>query len=1045
MTLRTRGIVLILISALLTLLASLVVMLAILQRTHRESGVRTREQAQSQLLAVSGMERAVSELSRGATPSYGGEDYNGDGVKNISGPEVNSQVWRPATFEIETCPVSYALRPSFFSRRDGEINPGGTPAPDRTLVHGKELGFSGRLRSPYCDTRRTRGSTYGLKIEDESAKINVNGGLLDAQNRDEATGDLLPDYKDPDVALAGGERIGWNRQLARILNVLGTAPEIGIASLGQRILENRPEGGYSSLEQVYQRTGIAGKDLSPYLTVSSWVDRKVVRPNAWRQTARDIPSAEKRIRGALYLEEGGRPPVNLNAANRAVLVSLLDGISVQNDFACIYYIMGTFTPAAVCRVSPLQAGRIADQIVAARRTAPFTNWARFGTFLEGLVPTGQISGFQVFASGGAPTDAGQLGAADMILANFDPNTRSKLQYPDQILWHWHDKTELLDYSTEGEFGPTGCFRITSVGRLVDWRSRNLSETVLAGIVEAFTPVRHTSQRDFVGGRTPVQEDPPGSGNHYLSRTQLPHWTTGRSAGTSWWGGVPPTASLEPLGVGAMTYPCPMTAANAGNASESDGYVGLATTEIRPASPVLYPGAQTRFLAHFDDGWDAKMGIVPGRQQGSADLGHLAGTRPDERLPLGVDLTIPVWPGSGDPNTLFPDGAQLQWHQCPAYSALNLPEDDADSDHGTLSYWVKRRANDWSSVMSDFSCIRYDTPPPYRSTTVPSQVLLTGGGRESAGLVYESLGVTGQSADTGVERDNMRRCNPGVVLGPGFRWHFVSVFFDTDEPYGNIAGHDLHAYLGGAFASTLRNTVRYPASLDRSRDRSIRRDPVTGDPDPDLRFVLGGRISTFQPTVYRPDHILDEFAINDFGDAGSTSQIPSNEWADATYQDGRYYKGNDAVFLSAIVTPALSGPARIVRARWTEYLPTQPRLEPKVDGLGVLLGGAPNPNYGACTYTPRYIDPFLAGNDAAGKPRVRLEMELLDASGTLLQTLDQGAWIGRSLSDFRYRVRFRTVLVDPDNQPVLETQFLDDITFYCQGSSGPGMLHWLAQE
>ncbi len=1076
------GIALIWVAGLLSIATMTVALFVTLAATRRYVSRYAVDHAHSRLLAHSGMERAVCELTRGAIPSYGGEDYDGNGILSPPGsvPERTSQIFRPGALDIESCPIEFALRPSLFSRADGELDLSGANAPDRTVIDGVEMGYSGRVRGTHVDlsrripgiARSIRGNTYALKIEDESAKINVNGGFLDEGNRDNDTdivGNPLLDHRDPDVAMPDGERRGWNHQLARILDRLGEVREIDLngdgavqeyeewdvngildpapigivsppwpKSMGQLILENRPVGGYRMIEEVRQmldRFHPAGSppvpDLAAYLTVHSWIDTKVIRPNAWRQTISMDPSDTKKVRGELKLEEGGRPPVNLNAAHRGVLISLLQGISAQADVAAIHRVGTTFDATRIWNVSPVQAGRIAERIVQRRKAVGgFPDWALFGSFLESLVlapvppepAPAAISGFTPLTSSGGPTGAGQIGPADMILANFNPNTHSKLQYPDTSLWRWVDKTDLLANSTEGGVCPTGSFRISCAGRVVDPSGRKFDETVVETMMEAYAPNRHTTQRDFVARRTPVLEDPPGSGEYYLSRTTGEVRTTGASAGDLWWGGTPPID----VGLAAMTYPCPMTAVNAGNPSDTDGYLGLATVEIRGPSPTAFPGAITRFLHHFDDSWDADVGVAdPARKTGPVDLGPTALARPDELFQVGTAGA--VWPSPPEePNTLLPDGAQLQHNRCPSYSAMNLPEDEIGSDHGVFCYWVKRPVG---SDQPDFSCIRYNGPPPYTGAT-ESQVLLMGGGVGSGGILFEILAAP-HLIDTVSERLHKRQ--PSGLRGPGIRWRMQTAFFDTDEPYGSVEGHDLHSHLYGFFPSAVTEPLVYPTGVNASLGRSIKMKPGTPDLDPDLRFVLGGRIFTSEPTRARPYHLLDELVICDFGDSAPMAHDLCDRWSEELYGNGRYY--NDGAFLSALIRPDPSGPSRIVSVQWSGHLPTDMRWDPW--GAG---------------YLPRPIDPILSGNDGTGRPRLRLEIELLDGSTAFLQRLSQGERVNRAVNDFRYRVRLGatqcnpvTGLDDPLNQPLLETPFLDDITFLCQRAAGCKTLSWGVRE
>ena len=144
------------------------------------------------------------------------------------------------------------------------------------------------------------------------------------------------------------------------------------------------------------------------------------------------------------------------------------------------------------------------------------------------------------------------------------------------------------------------------------------------------------------------------------------------------------------------------------------------------------------------------------------------------------------------------------------------------------------------------------------------------------------------------------------------------------------------------------------------------------------------------------------------------------WSTNRYREGRYYKGDDAWFLSTLMGGTEGG--RLVGVRWTEYLPRETRKE-FAPGLG---GGVPE------TGTDRAVDLTLAN--------VRIEMELLDAADTILQTLQPGA-LNRLMPSWKYRARFRTPLPDPLNDPLLETPVLDDVSFLLQGASGPRILQW----
>ena len=88
-------------------------------------------------------------------------------------------------------------------------------------------------------------------------------------------------------------------------------------------------------------------------------------------------------------------------------------------------------------------------------------------------------------------------------------------------------------------------------------------------------------------------------------------------------------------------------------------------------------------------------------------------------------------------------------------------------------------------------------------------------------------------------------------------------------------------------------------------------------------------------------------------------------------------------------------------------------------------------------SPKDSGPLTARGDVS--------VDLLDASAGLLspalQALSQGGAIRRVLPGWRYRVRIQATPPDPLNDPVLETPYFDDITFYCRLVQGPAILNW----
>jgi hypothetical protein len=508
-------------------------------------------------------------------------------------------------------------------------------------------------------------------------------------------------------------------------------------------------------------------------------------------------------------------------------------------------------------------------------------------------------------------------------------------------------------------------------------------------VEAFTLLRQTSQADFVSGR-PMQDCLSQSTDGLLP-------TTGASASWPGWPGG--------TGLAAMTYPSPPTALP-GQAAAFDGSIGLASYNLTPSVP---PGTTMKFLHHLDDSWNADPpSVFPAR------VSH-----PDN-LMLQTSVQGSVWPDPalGDParrpNTLCPDGVHEQRARSPAFQAtghfpVSYAPGDTPSNHGVLSYWAKACLAQYGDHMQ-FSCVR--------SSGLLTQALSTGGQSWQATwlIVMESKA---DALEFPFERQwHVRHGASYTKPMPGQRWNLVTAMFDTDELATGLAATDARIMVRGVTGSgmDIPNGITYTSSLSPTDRQDLL--------EPGLRFVLGPW------STFHVNSVIDEFAIMDFGDGGAAAASLLSPWHADRFKDGRYYRKNDARFLSARLDPSPGRPTRLLSAAWTAYLPKESRKEASYSGSPAGY--------------PRVLDPILAKSS--------LGVELLDASGTLvspaLQTLSPGALIRLNLPGFRYRVTFRpdpldpaTGLPDPDNQPVLESPWLDDITFAWQPLSGPRLLVW----
>jgi hypothetical protein len=434
-------------------------------------------------------------------------------------------------------------------------------------------------------------------------------------------------------------------------------------------------------------------------------------------------------------------------------------------------------------------------------------------------------------------------------------------------------------------------------------------------------------------------------------------------------------------------------------------IGLATVEEAPLDPTA---GSLLFLHHFDDGWNADLGANPVRQVG-----------PNGAL-LQTDPARSVWPSSGPPGTLYPDGSHPQHARSPAFlSAGNLPASGLLGNHAVLGYWVKHCEQRGIDTAMDFTWLRDGGAGQFQSVDVGHDMRW--------GILIENRA---QGGDLGSERQHHVHLygSPGPIGAlasgfqmrlPGLRWHWVTAHFDTDA---TTVGLDAFASVqgiegGGLHAPTAGGN--YPNPFSTATENLFAPGQV---------FVLGSQLQATMAGygVLVGNQILDEFMICDFGDDASAALSNATVWADGCYARGRYYKGGDGAFTSSALAPG--GMGRLLRAFWTGCLPDAARRELPILGLNGTL-----PAVGVL----RTVDPRLAG-------RCRLELDLLDAAGGTLQPLSQGGRLDRVLPDFGYRVRFVTDLEDPADEPMLETPFFDDITFAWQPLTGPRVLAWTGE-
>jgi hypothetical protein len=173
---------------------------------------------------------------------------------------------------------------------------------------------------------------YSVRVTDASSQICVNDGL------------------------AWPKEHPVNRNLRRLLDVLGAQPGIDVPRLGERLLRDRPPSGYAAKQDLLADDREASGRVRPFLSVRSWSDPDVALPIPLSlEAAAEDPVFRGRFAGeprhghqrnadgeaipgplrapgpvwgrdSLHpkrIEIVSRSPVNVNTARREVLASLL--------------------------------------------------------------------------------------------------------------------------------------------------------------------------------------------------------------------------------------------------------------------------------------------------------------------------------------------------------------------------------------------------------------------------------------------------------------------------------------------------------------------------------------------------------------------------------------------------------------------------------------------------------------------------------------------------------------------------------------------------
>ncbi len=346
---------------------------------------------------------------------------------------------------------------------------------------------SKEVTNPYISDVITFGEEYvvfRLKIVDEASKININYGNL--HNKDDPS----------------------NENLRRILNTLGA--EIGVISLGDKILSSRSENGFNQLDELIN-TVLSYSEFNivkDYITTHSYGARLLKpqgmsgRNNSELKEGMPVYSINEIFPKNVKMEI--RYFVNINTAPLPVLTALmheLSGYYLDGDDLMGYaqeavgfnkrgIKEGKYmaVPIGIIRktkpISLTQAREIAKRIVERRRVLPFTDFYNKGgwdEFVEKLYEDRVVDFYQ----------------KELLRANFNPNVNSFLWNPDLPFRFLVDKFSLENYSFEWTFLPTGFFTIESIGEVFT-KNLLLAKTFVQRFVKLWDASFLSTQIDFAG-------------------------------------------------------------------------------------------------------------------------------------------------------------------------------------------------------------------------------------------------------------------------------------------------------------------------------------------------------------------------------------------------------------------------------------------------------------------------------------------------------------------------------------------------------------------
>ncbi|MFC1587828.1 hypothetical protein ACFL54_05930 [Planctomycetota bacterium] len=267
---------------------------------------------------------------------------------------------------------------------------------------------------------------------------------------------------------------------------------------------------------------------------------------------------------------------------------------------------------------------------------------------------------------------------DAVLANFNPNSQVNDYNPNLSIYRHVDKSQLVTYTTEFCFEPTGIFEICSFGKIAGADGTLLSSSRINTVVKVFEFYRQSTQAQFLAG----YDNEADLGKYFSESTS--DLTAGAADGKT--------------GYSLQSYPEPVNSANYFANSIYDGKLALATWQPELDDYQLGGLPEPSFRATFsNDRKPEDYGLNPRTDMDTAEpFGQYFFYDSEKRDgyayndPTNDRLTYPMPASDAVPGAIFPDGGLSDPCRIIAFPAGNFGKKDGQI--AGLHFWIKPNFN-----------------------------------------------------------------------------------------------------------------------------------------------------------------------------------------------------------------------------------------------------------------------------------------------------------------------------------------------------------------